>query len=70
MDTPERRAEAVCQKVKLEEVSRARLCLTGASLAPGTDETLDAMQNRRPQEVVRNIPQDILEFCRWTGKRS
>ena len=61
-DTPERRAEAACQKVKLGEVSRARLCLTGASLAPGTDETFDAVQNRRPQEVVRNIPQDILEF--------
>ena len=37
-------------------VSRVRLCLTGASLAPGTEETFDAMQNRRPQEVVRNIP--------------
>ena len=39
-DTPERRAEAACQKVKLGEASRAQLCLTGASLAPGTDETL------------------------------
>ena len=38
------------------------MCLTGASLAPGTDETFDAMQNRRPQEVVRNILKDILEF--------
>ena len=36
--------------------------LTGASLAPGTDETFDAMQNRRPQEVVRNILQNILKF--------
>ena len=61
-DTPERRAEAACQKVKLGEVSKALLCLTGASLPPGTDETFDAMQNRRPQEVVRIIPQDILEF--------
>ena len=61
-DTPGRRAEAACQKVKLGEVSRARMCLTGASLAPGTEETYDAMQNRRPQEVVRNIPQNILEF--------
>ena len=61
-DSLERRAEAAYQKVKLGEVSRARQCLTGAALAPGTDATFNMMQNRRPQEVIRALPEEVLRF--------
>ena len=60
--TLEARARAACQKVRLGEVSRARQCLIGASVAPGTAETFQAMQNRRPKEVVREIPEEVLNF--------
>ena len=40
-DTMERRADAALRKVKVGEVSRARQCLTGATLAPGTEESSD-----------------------------
>ena len=51
-DTMERRADAALRKVKVGEVSRARQCLTGATLAPGTEETFHRMQTRAlPQEV-------------------
>ena len=40
----ERRAFAACRKVQAGEVTRARQCLTGASVAPGTDETFRALQ--------------------------
>ena len=48
-DTMERRADAALRKVKVGEVSCARQCLTGATLAPGKDETFHRMQSRRPQ---------------------
>ena len=57
-----RRAEAACRKVQLGEVSCARQCVTGAILAPGTDTTLTEMQSKRPQEVLRRIPRDVLDF--------
>ena len=53
---------AACQKVQLGEVSRARQCLTGASVAQGNEEAFRAMQDRRPQEVVKEIPADVLNF--------
>ena len=43
------------------EVSRARQCLTGAPLAPGTQETLQELQHRRPQVQQRAVPEEILE---------
>ena len=46
----ETRAKVACQRVRMGEVSRGRQCLTGASLAPGTQEALEEMQNQRPQE--------------------
>ena len=58
----ERRAHAACRKVQAGEVTRARQCLTGAAVAPGTDETFRALQSRRPQEVQRAIPREILEW--------
>ena len=45
-----RRAAAAERSVRLGEVSRARQCLTGAALAPGTDETFRGLQERRPKE--------------------
>ena len=60
--TPERRAQAACQKVRLGKVSRARQCLTGAALAPGNEDTFRALQGMRPQQVVRPLTQDVLEF--------
>ena len=59
--TPERMAQAACQKVRLGEVSRARQCLTGAALAPGNEDTFRALQDRRTQQVVRPLTQDVLE---------
>ena len=56
------RAKAACQRVRMGEVSRARQCLTGAALAPGTQETLQEMQSKRPQAVVRPIPEDVLNY--------
>ena len=61
-DSEEKRAEAACRKVKLGEVSRARQCLTGACLAPGTDATHTEMQSKRPQATQRIIPREALEF--------
>ena len=55
-------AAALCLKVQQEEVTRARQCLTGAALAPGTEDTLREMQSRRPQQVQRPIPRQVLEF--------
>ena len=44
------------------EVSRARQCLTGATLAPGTQETLREVQNKRPQAAVRSLLEDVLTY--------
>ena len=60
--TLEVRTRAACQKVQLGEVSRARQCLVGASTSAGTEESFRAMQDRRPQEVVRDIPAEVREF--------
>ena len=50
------------RRFRWEEVSRARQCLTGATIAAGTDATLQEMQSRKPQGVVRNITQRIMEW--------
>ena len=39
-----------------------REALIGAALAPRNLETLEALQSRRPQERVSQIPQEVLEF--------
>ena len=51
------RGQAALLKVRLGEVSRARQCLLGVALAPGTEETLVEMQNKRPQVVLRETTQ-------------
>ena len=60
--TPERRAQEACQKGRLGEVSRARQCLTGAALAPGNEDTFRALQDKRPQQVIRPLTQEVLDF--------
>ena len=52
----EQRGHMVSQKVLLGEITRARQCLTGAPLAPGFDDTLNELQRKRPQKVVRELP--------------
>ena len=59
----ERRALAACRKVQAGEVTRARQCLTGATVAPSTDETFRALQSRRPQEVQRAVAHAVMETC-------
>ena len=58
----EQRGQAALQKVRLGEVSRARQCLVGAALAPGTEETLAEMQNKRPQVVFRELTEEVLNY--------
>ena len=55
----ERRGLAACRKVQMGEVTRARQCLTGAPLAPGTDDTLREL---RPETAQRAIPREVLEW--------
>ena len=60
--TNEERARAAEQCVQEGEVSRARQCLTGAALAPGTDATFQEMQRRRPQALARPLSEEVLDF--------
>ena len=46
------RRGAAQSRVERGQVSRARQELTGATLAPKTDETLRELQGRRPQEMI------------------
>ena len=58
----QRRGKAAQSRVERGQVSRARQELTGATLAPKTDETLRELQGRRPQERIREIPVEVLNF--------
>ena len=60
--TDKQKAEVACRKVRLGEVSRARHCLTGSPLAPGTDDTYRELQSKRPQHISRELPQSVREF--------
>ena len=62
LQSNEQRGQAALQKVRLGEVSRARQCLVGAALAPGTEETLAEMQNKRPQVVFRELTEEVLNY--------
>ena len=55
-----RRGRAACNRVQQGQVSRARQELIGATLAPKTRETLAELQGRRPQERVREIPDEVM----------
>ena len=54
------RAAGAC--VAQGEVSRARQKLVGAALAPGTDDTFQKLQEKRPVTVQRPLNDDILGF--------
>eukprot|EP00973_Karenia_brevis_P062797 8731583-Karenia_brevis.AAC.1 len=57
-----RRGSRAQASVQLGEVSRARHQLTGAALAPRSNETRLELQAKRPQDVVQEIPRPVLEF--------
>ena len=57
-----RRGNAAQSRIQHGQVSRARHELTGARLAPRTEETLAELQRTRPQEQRRQISPDILEY--------
>ena len=42
----EDRGKAACQKAQIGEITRACQCHTGAELAPGSDETVNELQNK------------------------
>ena len=46
-------------RVQQGQVSTARYELAGAPLAPQNDETNRALQDRRPREQVRPIPEEV-----------
>ena len=54
--------EEACERVRQGQLSRARQALTAAALAPGTDETLQALSDptRRPPSRHREIPAEVL----------
>ena len=58
-DNMELRGHAAMAKIQTGQVSRARHVLTGAPLAPRTEETFNLLQGRRPQEQVRPIPEEV-----------
>ena len=58
----EQRGHMAAQKVLLGEITLARQCLAGAPLAPGNDDTLNELQRKRPQEVVRELPEHVRAF--------
>ena len=60
----EKRGREAQTKIQMGQVSRARHVLTGASLAPKTDATFDMLQAKRPQEHVREIPREVMDFAK------
>ena len=56
--------EAVCAKVRLGEVSRARQLMTSSGIAPGTAETLAELRDPdlRPPRLTAAIPEEVLSF--------
>ena len=58
VEESERRGQAAQARVKRGQVSRARQELTGAALAPTNEATLRELRARRPQEQLRQIPQE------------
>ena len=63
----QRQGQAAQSRVERGQVSRAREELTGATLAPETEETLRELQGRRPQERIREITVEVLNFIPGQG---
>ena len=61
-DECERRGKAAQARVQRGQVSRARQELVGAKLAPKDQTTLNELRGRRPQEQLREIPEDVMSF--------
>ena len=59
-----RRRQQAVGKIKLREISRARILLTSTGLAPGTSATLNELTNEelRPRIITEEIPEDVLSF--------
>ena len=59
----ERRRSLACANVRRGEVSRARVVLTSAAIAPGTDEAFAALSDpaRRPPSPRQDVPVDLCE---------
>ena len=53
---PRTKSSGGLQKVRLGEVSHARPLLIGGGLAPGSEETLRELQNKRRQIQLRELP--------------
>ena len=62
----EHRGEKAAQKVRMGEITRALQCLTGTPLPPGNDNTFNELQRKRPQEVVRELPEHVRAFTSET----
>ncbi|CAE7592472.1 unnamed protein product [Symbiodinium sp. CCMP2592] len=63
-ESRERRPALVCANVRRGEVARARVALTSATIAPGTEETFAALSDpaRRPPEALYDVPAALLNF--------
>ena len=57
-------AQRACDKVRLEECTRARQILTASPLAPGNAETLNELSDpqKRPPRALAPIPPEVLQF--------
>ena len=55
-----RRALA-CAKVRIEELSKARQALTSSALAPGNEETLQALRGR-PEVLSEDLPAEVMDY--------
>ena len=61
-DEQVKRGMAAQSKIQLGQVSRVRQALTGAELAPKTEETFQLLQGRRPQAQIRAISDEAMQF--------
>ena len=59
-----KRRQSAADKVRLCELTRARMVLTSLGIAPGTQGTLNELQNDelRPRELSEALPQEAISF--------
>eukprot|EP00973_Karenia_brevis_P055719 7748744-Karenia_brevis.AAC.1 len=61
-ETEQRQLEQAEAKIKLREITRARVILTSSGLAPGNEETLNKLRER-PTEQAVPIPANALHHA-------
>ena len=61
------RADKAQVRVRCGQISRARQGLTGATPAPKNASTLLELRARRPQEQLREIPREVMDFISEKG---